>query len=176
MSEHDEAGSACAFPPLLPPPPPQPAARSASTAVRPISAASNGLLLTLPPRSPIPVATPHAPRGPAPRGRKYRGIPPANASPNRRYSGFPAEVAELVDAPDSKSGGGNLVWVRVPPSASDGLRRGVGRPDPRARGGRARRDRAEDVRRTGLSGQREHVRGGQRPGRAARPGRSGRNR
>ena len=28
-----------------------------------------------------------------------------------------AEVAEPVDAPDSKSGGGNLVWVRVPPSA-----------------------------------------------------------
>src|SRR4051812_27805750 len=57
MSEHDEAGSACAFPPLLLlPPPPQPAARSASTAVRPISAASNGLLLTLPPRSPIPGA------------------------------------------------------------------------------------------------------------------------
>src|SRR3954471_21835945 len=56
MSEHDEAGSACAFPPLLLlPPPPQPAARSASTAVRPISAASNGLLLTLPPPSSIPL-------------------------------------------------------------------------------------------------------------------------
>ena len=29
-----------------------------------------------------------------------------------------AEVAELADAPDSKSGEGNLVWVQVPPSAS----------------------------------------------------------
>ena len=28
-----------------------------------------------------------------------------------------AEVAELADAPDSKSGEGNLVWVQVPPSA-----------------------------------------------------------
>src|SRR5213596_2735073 len=56
MSEHDEAGKAWAFPPLLlPPPPPQPAARSASTAVRPISTASDGLLLTLPPQSPIPI-------------------------------------------------------------------------------------------------------------------------
>lgn len=26
-----------------------------------------------------------------------------------------AEVAELVDAPDSKSGDGDIVWVRVPP-------------------------------------------------------------
>src|SRR5512133_1506384 len=64
MSEHDEAGSAWASPPLLPPPPPQPAARSASTAVRPISAATNGLLLTLPPQSPDTGPTPHAPSGP----------------------------------------------------------------------------------------------------------------
>ena len=27
-----------------------------------------------------------------------------------------AGVAELVDAPDSKSGDGNIVWVRLPPS------------------------------------------------------------
>ena len=29
----------------------------------------------------------------------------------------PAEVVELADAPDSKSGGSDIVWVRVPPSA-----------------------------------------------------------
>ena len=27
-----------------------------------------------------------------------------------------AEVAELVDAPDSKSGGSDIMWVRFPPS------------------------------------------------------------
>src|SRR5690242_20839774 len=110
MSEHDEAGSAVAFPLLLLPPPPQPAATNASRAVRPISAASNGLLVTLPPPSPIPGDAARPNVGPAPRGRKYRGIPPANANLNRGYSGPRAEVAELVDAPDSKSGGGNSVW------------------------------------------------------------------
>src|SRR3954471_13178200 len=78
MSEHDEAGSACAFPPPLPPPPPpQPAARSASTAVRPISAASNGLLLTLPPQSPIPVlrrTCQGGPRREAPSIGAFRGL------------------------------------------------------------------------------------------------------
>ena len=33
------------------------------------------------------------------------------------YSGSSAEVAELADAPDSKSGGLRVVWVQVPPSA-----------------------------------------------------------
>src|SRR5919198_2726265 len=64
MSEHDEAGSAVAFPPPPPPPPPQPAARSASTAVRPISAVSESFLLTLPPQSPSTGASPHAPGSP----------------------------------------------------------------------------------------------------------------
>src|SRR3954467_7416722 len=72
MSEHDEAGSAFASPPPPPPPPPpQPAARSASTAVRPISAARNGLLLTLPPQSPIP---PQAREGPRREGASIKGV------------------------------------------------------------------------------------------------------
>src|SRR5690606_1029665 len=33
-----------------------------------------------------------------------------------------AGVAELVDAPDSKSGSGDRVWVRFPPPAPGGLR------------------------------------------------------
>src|SRR6266508_4386962 len=74
MSEHDEAGSAWTFPPLPPPPPPpQPAARSASTAVRPISAVSESLLLTLPPSVAHTGASPHAPGRPAPRGGQVSG-------------------------------------------------------------------------------------------------------
>src|SRR6476469_1401764 len=77
MSEHDEAGRAWAFPPLLPPPPPpQPAARSASTAVRPISAASNGLLLTLPPESPVRVPTPQALGSPRREGASIEAFHP----------------------------------------------------------------------------------------------------
>src|SRR2546421_7131819 len=92
MSEHDEAGSAVAFPPLLPPPPPQPAARSASTAVRPISAASNGLLLTLPPQSPIPVLRRTrrvSPRREAPSIEAFRWLmqAPTAATVARRRSG-----------------------------------------------------------------------------------------
>ena len=46
---------------------------------------------------------------PAPRGWPARPL---------TYSEFEAEVAELADAPDSKSGAREGVWVRVPPSAS----------------------------------------------------------
>src|SRR6266498_1318191 len=91
MSEHDEAGRAVAFPPFLPPPPPpQPAARSASTAVRPISAASNGLLLTLPPQSPIPVPRRTRQRGPAPRVAKYRANRWGSQAPTNTGSPPPA--------------------------------------------------------------------------------------
>src|SRR5437588_7712591 len=66
MSEQEDAGSADTFPPLLPPPPPHPAARSPRTAAKPISPASESLLLTLPPQSPT--------------GRVHRGPRPAAAA------------------------------------------------------------------------------------------------
>ena len=52
---------------------------------------------------------------PAGAGTRTRGRPEA-ATIRRR----PAEVAELADAPDSKSGSPRGVWVRFPPSASAG--------------------------------------------------------
>src|SRR6266498_117189 len=119
MSEHDDAGSAVTFPPLPPPPPPHPAARSARTAAEPISAASESLLLTLPPQSP----TGRVHRGPGRRGGKYRPFRPTISTGKRRYSGRDhAEVAELADAPDSKSGSLRGVWVRFPPSALSSVR------------------------------------------------------
>src|SRR5262249_53736292 len=112
MSEHDEAGSAVTLPPLPPPPPPQPAASRASAATAASNAASESLLLTLPPRSPSEFAA----RRVAAAGQ-VSGLAAGLATAKRRYSPFPAEVAELADAPDSKSGSLRGVWVRFPPSA-----------------------------------------------------------
>src|SRR6266542_1401534 len=60
--------------------------------------------------------------------RQERGL----AEPTKRqlcsYHGARAEVAELADAPDSKSGARKGVWVRFPPSALIGQRdRGLDR-------------------------------------------------
>src|SRR5438046_9113512 len=60
-------------------------------------------------------------RGPCAYGRQ--GQTPAE----REYHAHAAEVAELADAPDSKSGSLRGVWVRFPPSAS------LRNPRPRGR-------------------------------------------
>src|SRR5580765_2807662 len=146
MSEHDEAGSAVAFPPLLLlPPPPQPAARSASTAVRPISAASNGLLLTLPPRSPDTGFHAAVPGAPAPRGGKYWGIQ------RLMQARTAATVGLRRSGGTGRRAGLKIRWgqPRVgssPTFGTYGLRRGARRPDPGASCRRARRHGEEDVR------------------------------
>src|SRR5437870_1278959 len=88
MSEQDEDGRAVT--PLLPfppPPPPQPAARSASAVVIPTSAASENLLLTLPPWSPTHPCLDRYAFG---RGgvAKYRANGAHISTLTRRYSGF----------------------------------------------------------------------------------------
>ncbi len=45
-----------------------------------------------------------------------RYVRQARTTMNTRYF-LLADVAELVDAHDSKSCGGNIMWVRFPPSA-----------------------------------------------------------
>src|SRR6266516_1079742 len=116
MSEQDEAGRAVTFPPLLPPPPPQPAARSASTAVRPISTASNGLLLTIPPQSPVPgyAARARGPRREAASIEACRGLMQATTAATvavRRSGGTGRRAGLKIRCP------ARGVWVRPPPSA-----------------------------------------------------------
>src|SRR5690242_14554235 len=86
MSEHDDAGSAVTFPPLPPPPPPQPAASTASAAAKPNSTASEILLLTLPPRSPIPVHREPADAGPR---AQVSALRTGLSTGKRRYSAQP---------------------------------------------------------------------------------------
>src|SRR5437773_9422754 len=52
--------------------------------------------------------------------RQERGLAEPAGRMLASYHEERAEVAELVDAPDSKSGSLRGVWVRFPPSAPDG--------------------------------------------------------
>src|SRR3954449_5716305 len=111
MLEHDDVGSASTLPPppplpplllpSLPPPPPQPAAAIASTANSPITPTALKPCLTPPPPSPV-CATGVRSIGEYPGwgGRTQMG----RGAPTPRTIGCRAEVAELADAPDSKSG------------------------------------------------------------------------
>src|SRR6266550_2716451 len=116
---HDDAGSAVTFPATEPPPPPpplllfleppQPAATSASAPTVRARAPIDRRLLTLPPslalQSPLLWGV----------GEYLPICAPVQAG--AVYPEARAEVAELADAPDSKSGGLRAVWVHVPPSA-----------------------------------------------------------
>src|SRR5919198_5192327 len=96
MSKKAEGGSAGAFPPPPPPPPPpHPAARSASTAVRPISTARNGLLLTLPPQSPIPVPRRTPRPGPRREAESIEAFQRLMQAPTAGTVAWLAEVAEM---------------------------------------------------------------------------------
>src|SRR6476659_7404395 len=98
MAEQDEAGSAETLPPFPPPPPPQPAASRASAAAAASNAASESLLLT--PSSSVAPLGLGARTG---RARRAGSIGPSPGPFQARGAAtvpFPAEVAELADAPD----------------------------------------------------------------------------
>src|ERR1041384_1080871 len=142
MLEHEDAGSAVTLPPplvvvVLPPPdlfppPPQPAAATARAANRPTSATALKLFLTL-----FLLRRPLGPTWLFDRGsirpaqaKLQAGAARACETSVRLVPCKRAEVAELVDAPDSKSGARKGVWVRFPPSASVFLGCAHARGDP----------------------------------------------
>src|SRR5512132_1109769 len=137
MLEHDDAGSAVTLPPpavpvVVPldslPPPPQPAAANASATKMPKSVTALKPVLTLPPLSAVSDVRGFLIGGVSGlRGRLASETGASAARGGRRGRPIPrtmdgrAEVAELADAPDSKSGSLRGVWVRFPPSALMGL-------------------------------------------------------
>src|SRR5512141_1839640 len=132
MLEHDAAGSAVTLPPpevpvVVPldslPPPPQPAAANASATKMPKSVTALKPVLTLPPLSAVSDVRGFLIGGVSGlRGRLAsetgESAARAEGTSESSYHGERAEVAELADAPDSKSGSLRGVWVRFPPSAS----------------------------------------------------------
>src|SRR6266540_6980806 len=120
MSEHAADGSAETLPPaaaVVPPPPPsssppppQPAAANASAANSATKTNALEPLVTLPPPSPL-VGLSSTSCGGSIRGA--RGICKRDPALQCHRAG----VAELADAPDSKSGGPRALWVRFPPPA-----------------------------------------------------------
>ena len=111
--------------------PPQPAAISASTATSSARTLNNPRLLEIncsPPPSdgPDEFCTLAQPCGG--RSGKYPGKPRDIQLCAVGLHSLRAEVAELVDAPDSKSGSLRGVWVRFPPSASRSSRRRLPKP------------------------------------------------
>src|SRR4029079_5863248 len=131
MGAHEDDGSDVRLPPPPPPlllsfpPPPQPAAVIASNTNSPITPTALKLRLTLPPpvsrlrqRCSIGGVSGLGRSDASDMGNPARALAGPTTHRLASYHARRAEVAELADAPDSKSGSLRGVWVRFPPSAS----------------------------------------------------------